>query len=645
MNAPSDGEGDVEVVKALLKAQDMCTRTAAARAVAEAWAERAGQRAAELEDSIAFRLGSLLLDAVRSPRKAVGLPRALASLMRYWRARARAGNALAAGAAIDVEPQTPMQLPGADIARAWHLRNRPAPPAILAELRVAAIVDPFTDAGFSPECHWLNLRVEGAEDQLDEFQPHVLFVESAWRGRDGGWLNKISPCSGELVRLVDACRRRAIPTVFWCKEDPTHFENFITAAALFDHVFTTDSECLGRYRAMLGHDRVDVLGFACQPAIHNPVEVGPRKVVASFAGSWYVKYPERARDFEDLVQSVQPVLEVEIYDRNHERADPAFEYPDRYRPLIRSGVPYSRISEVYKACEFALTVNTITSSPTMFARRVHELLACNTITISNHSIGIDRTYGDRVLMAGRDDLAERLTHLRDSQDARHRLRLRGLREVMTRHTAASRLARIAAVAVGPIALAEPAVWVIARADSDAEADHLIRLFRAQQHVRKHMLLVRPAVANDMSSSDMLSGITIVPVVDTGKAFAELLPDDAWVAPWHAGDYYGPCYLLDLMLVTPYAEAAAVGKASHFAMGDGAPRLESVARPYTRDQGLWLRSSILRPALLGNASLKEVLDQLDGLDGTRRALTGLAVDEYGYCRHGAGHAAASQVDVG
>jgi len=335
------------------------------------------------------------------------------------------------------------------------------------------------------------------------------------------------------------------------------------------------------------------------------------------------------------------VLPVEIYDRNHDRADPAFEYPAKYRHLIRDGVPYDRISEVYKACEFAITINTITSSPTMFARRTHELLACNTITISNRSAGVDRVFGELVLMAERDNLDERLTQLRDSQDARHRLRLRGLREVMTHHTSALRLAEIAAVSVGPIAHADPTVWVLARASSHAELDRLTEMFVAQEHAQPRLLVAVPACLEVPGA--LSDDIGIVAGEAAGKTIAELIPDDAWIAPWHTGDYYGPCYLLDLMHATRYTDALAAGKATHFALSDGEPRLAIGAPPYSNDAELCPRSSVMKATLLRECSLRVVVDSLDGQIGV--PLRGLATDEFGYCRHGAGHATALLVDVG
>lgn len=640
-SAPRDSGSDPEEkwLRALVEAQDLCARLDAEAAAARDEAERARCRSKDLEDSVAYRLGSLLLDTVRSWRGVIALPGAVTSLVRHWRARGTPGRGEPAVVASPSNPP-PGSLPGADIVAEWHRSRRPASPSTLGEFRVAAVVDPFTRASFAPDCRLLNLRIADVEQQIDQFQPHVLFVESAWRGEAGDWTRKLAPCSGDLRRLVDVCRRRAIPTVFWCKEDPVHFDEFIAAAALFDHVFTTDADCVERYRAKLGHERVGVLGFACQPAIHNPLEHERRRCAASFAGSWYAKYPERARDFEALVDSIQQVLPVEIHDRNHDRGDPAFAYPAKYRPLIKGGVPYERISEVYKACDFGITVNTITSSPTMFARRTHELLACNTITISNHCEGVDRAYGDLVVMAERDDLPKRLADLRDSEDARHRLRLRGLREVMTHHTAAARLAEIAAVSVGPILIAEPTVWVVASVESEAELIGVLDMFRLQRWERRRLLLL---VSADLETPDELpEQVRVIAGDATATLIADCIPEEDWVASWCAADYYGPRYLFDLVQATDYTDARAVGKSTCFEMSGEALSLQRGQRPYTYGVRLLPRASIFKASLCAG-SLRELVSGL-GEPSARLQLKGLAVDEFGYCRHGAGHAAVRAVNV-
>ena len=61
--------------------------------------------------------------------------------------------------------------------------------------------------------------------------------------------------------------------------------------------------------------------------------------------------------------------------------------------------------EVYKESEFGLNFNTVTDSNTMFARRVFELMASNTVVLSNYSKGVYRLFKDNVLYMGEMDLA------------------------------------------------------------------------------------------------------------------------------------------------------------------------------------------------------------------------------------------------
>ena len=130
--------------------------------------------------------------------------------------------------------------------------------------------------------------------------PDLLFVESAWRGNDDRWRDVLgsrhTALMQPLVDLVGWCRERGIPTVFWNKEDPPHFGRFVDTAALFDHVFTVDGDCVPRYCEILGHERVDVLPFGAQPQIHNPIAVpGGRMHDVAFAGTYFSLEPGQAR--------------------------------------------------------------------------------------------------------------------------------------------------------------------------------------------------------------------------------------------------------------------------------------------------------------------------------------------------------------
>jgi hypothetical protein len=157
----------------------------------------------------------------------------------------------------------------------------------LTELRIAAICDEFTSRGLLHECHVRFLRPESWRADIAEFSPHVLFVESAWSGLGGSWQGRVCSADPVLLALVAHCRASGIPTIFWNKEDPVHFEDFIGTAAYFDAVCTTDADCIPAYKRDLGHDQVFLMPFAVQPRLHHPLTASPRIEGTVFAGAWY----------------------------------------------------------------------------------------------------------------------------------------------------------------------------------------------------------------------------------------------------------------------------------------------------------------------------------------------------------------------
>lgn len=68
-------------------------------------------------------------------------------------------------------------------------------------------------------------------------------MERKW----GAWQYKIAKYNNqdksELRELINWCRENKIPTIFWNKEDPIHFEKFIETASMFDHIFYYRCKC------------------------------------------------------------------------------------------------------------------------------------------------------------------------------------------------------------------------------------------------------------------------------------------------------------------------------------------------------------------------------------------------------------------
>ncbi len=329
--------------------------------------------------------------------------------------------------------------------------EHPIPFSPFAELRVATIVDPFTRACLEPEVTLLAVDARTWRLQLATFGPQLLFVESTWRGAHDSWRKKVASYPDHhdetLFEVVRYCRRRSIPTVFWNKEDPVHFDRFLETATHFDHVFTTEVACVERYRAA-GIGRVSPLMFAAQPALHHPGEAA-REHVVCFAGSYgEAELGARRHDLEALLDGALATTALRILDRQATTGSATNRFPERFQPCVRPGVDYRELAELQRRYKVFLNVNAIRDSRTMFSRRVFELLASGAAVVSSPNAGIRELFGEVVPLvdtAGSARVAVR--RFLDDDAYRSRIAARGIELVAAGHTYAHRMREICA-AVG-----------------------------------------------------------------------------------------------------------------------------------------------------------------------------------------------------
>ena len=534
-----------------------------------------------------------------------------------------------------LQQQVPQKKSACQAAEAVVVLTPPPAMAFGGErkLNIACIMDEFTLGSFQPEARLQQLTPSDWRAELEAAPPDLLFIESAWRGKDELWGNKVGHTSAELHGIVEWCGAKGVPTVFWCKEDPIHFETFLNTAKLFDHVFTTDIDCIHRYKAALGHDRVYLLPFACQPATNNPIETYHRKDAFCFAGAYYVRYPERTRDLGDFVLELPAFRPLEIYDRNYGKQDPNYQFPAEYQQYIVGTLPFDQIDKAYKGYRYAINLNSIKQSQSMFARRVFELLASNTITISNFSRGLRLLFGDLVITTDSGaEIVRRLKTVADNEAHSRKLRLAGLRKVMREHTYGQRLAYVVSKISGQaIKQSLPHIAVLAHAGSRNELEAIQGNYQRQRYANTSLYVVVgdgmiPPVSDDPRVHRLNSEQAKTMVVDGIDKKAEL------VAGMVAEDYYGPHYLEDIALATRYTPADLIGKAARYRWADGHVQLTQADEAYHPVQRLPARAAAIRRQVIAN---EPVLAWVQSL-GTRQlqADQGLAIDEFNYCEQGA-----------
>ncbi|MDX0716802.1 FkbM family methyltransferase [Sinorhizobium medicae] len=505
--------------------------------------------------------------------------------------------------------------------------------AVRSSLRVAAIMDEFTYTGYAAECDLQQLSPGNWETELEDFRPELLLVESAWRGLNEEWGPKVGKLSGEVKSVLEWCRTRNVPTAFWNKEDPVHFDTFLTTAQRFDVIFTTDIDCIPRYKAALGHDRVHLLPFACQPEIHNPLEIGTRKDAFCFAGAYYVRYPDRTRDLDDFLDKLSGYRPFEIFDRNFGKDLADYMFPEAYQKYIVGTLPPSEIDRAYKGYTFGINLNSVKNSQSMYARRVYELLASNTRIISNYSRGLRLMFGDLVVSTDSGEEALRRVRKQDEMGFTARLRLAGLRKVLSEHTYGHRLARVAhhAGLDIPDACALAQITLLAQANTQSEVESLIAQVRRQKIARLRLVLVLPAEIDLPEAALPCPMRRMTPEDAAGIRLGDLVASDEWVAGFVPGDYYGANYLTDLILATRYSDTVAIGKAAYHRMDESVVALVD-GPSYVSVDRLASRRSLLRGDQAPAARLDRWLEALPEaiLEGPNM----LALDPFGYCEGGA-----------
>lgn len=492
----------------------------------------------------------------------------------------------------------------------------------LSELRIACIMDRFTLDSYAPECNLCELTPNGWKDEIDSFVPDLVFIESAWQGKDKMWYRKISHCSKEYFEMTKYCQEKNIPVVFWNKEDPVYTDTFMAAARMADVVFTTDIDCIQQYKIQLGHNKVYHLHFAAQPKIHNPIEKYNRKDKFCFAGAYYHRYQQRALVFDSFAEEFIESKGFDIYDRNYQNALPEHAFPKRYNPYILGNLDPADIDIAYKGYIYGVNMNSIHQSQTMFARRVFEMIASNTITVGNYSRGVKNYFGDLTICTDdRVTLHKQLDLYASDENTQRKYRLAGLRKVLSEHLYEDRLAyvikKVFNVDLKP---ALPLVTVISFIENEQSLNRLIQLFKQQTYKNKRLVIV-----SDLEISDKKCEYIVVTTKEAKERNLSDIVLEGYVSVWNSSDEYGKNYLFDLALTNRYGNFDAIGKASYYSMKNGETVLYDRDKSYRFVKQLNTRRAIFKHELMQNETIFGVTQGPIITEGTL-----FSIDEFNYC---------------
>lgn len=623
----------------ITKLQEVLKRTQTELSAAE-------EKSRALRASVTFRLGQVLRDSAKSPGALITLPLALGRLAAEHRRRTVVSGIVVAESSTEGQTGTRLKQLSAPINRAAELRDSRRLPeshetAALqltgevkkSKTRVAAIMDDFTVQSFAPECELLELSLDDYVNELNSFSPSLVFLESAWRGKNDAWGNKVAQTAVEVRAIISWANTNNVPVVLWNKEDPVHYSTFLNTAKLVDYVFTTDVDCVQRYKSDLGHDRVSFLPFACQPVLHNPLEVYNRSEGFCFAGAYYRRYPARTKDLESFMAEIPRFAPLEIFDRNFGKTDEQYKFPEDYQDYIVGTLNSSEIDLAYKGYDYAINLNSVKESQSMFARRVFELLASNTTVVSNYSRGLQLMFGEIPVLADSGRVVVKTLSSSDAAYDGRRRKLAGLRKVMLEHTYSRRLNDILSrTGLRTESDQEPIVEVFSLVSSRAEVRAIQTEVQRQVGVHVLLHLYSENVAW-VGAEGIVEGLPVAKLSDsTELSLNGLIGAGNFAAVMVPSDFYGANYLLDLALAARYSSAVVVGKASFFQAKGRGVVFKDAGLPYTATRQLPVRSSLVTQpeALEINVSAWLRGAPVDSFEYSSM----LTTEVFDYCRNGA-----------
>jgi glycosyltransferase involved in cell wall biosynthesis/spore maturation protein CgeB len=481
----------------------------------------------------------------------------------------------------------------------------------LQDLNLAVILDRFTFDTIEPEAKVFPITPENWQQVFSQNSIDALVVESAWEGNGGVWHRKVGKYEDEEFRplreLLEYCRKAKIPTIFWNKEDPVHFNRFKVTASLFDCVFTTDANRLEAYRA-LPDNKINVVGslpFFVQPQIHNPIPNLNLNTTVCYGGTYYGKrYPERTVYLDILLEAAVP-HGLTIYDRQHDKPDSPYSFPEKLSPYVQGGLDYSEMVEAYKTHPVHLNVNSVMDSPTMFSRRVLEVLACGSAVVSGPGVGVSRVMQDLIPMATTQQAAEKLLNaLMKDEIWRRKVVARGSRHVFRNHTASHRLVQMLRTA--GLILEAPTLDTYGLVVSHLDSSSATRI--AAQSISPALVLTEELEAGSEQILEKVGcQVIIFSREDSEQTVVDKIGID-WLGVFSPDKEYPETFYEDLLHATLYCDRSVLGwvpvQSQHW-QKSRLPLVTLEGKP-DRDRSLVDANRVVR---YGLASLSELVESL------------------------------------
>lgn len=307
---------------------------------------------------------------------------------------------------------------------------------------IGIIADEFLFNSYNGVANFLYVNRENYKEHHKKLD--VLLIVTTWRGLHNEWRGlgnpKIKKHRDELYKIMDYYRKQGTKIVFYSKEDPVNYHIFIDIAKHCDYIFTTAIEKIKDYQKDCNNENVFLLEFGVNPLYHNPVGIKkhPKLPEVLFTGSWYEKYPHRQVDTRTLFDGViEGNKDLKIIDRNYDLELIQYFFPDEYVKYVSPSIKHTYLQKFHKMFDWAINLNSIQESNTMFANRIYELQALGNILLSNYSVGVNNKFPGVFLIDDKHEVKDIFDAYTVEDVFQHQVS--GIRQVMSDKTTFHRI--------------------------------------------------------------------------------------------------------------------------------------------------------------------------------------------------------------
>ncbi|MEE3777445.1 glycosyltransferase [Campylobacter sp. CX2-4080-23] len=533
-----------------------------------------------LENSYEYKLGSAVKNIFKSPIKALGM------LIKVNAAR-RKGNKLSK---TRQEKQNRLLQYADDFNKFSYAKQsisypdfkpKKIPESFKLNLNIGVIMDTFSYECFRYEANLIRLSRNNYKSEILENNIQIIILESCW-GDNVDWKFAMSSSENndkkiDLYALIDYAKKQKIKVVFLNKEDPINFNKFINIAKKCDYIFTSDENCIDKYKDMVSsHTNIYPIMFAAAPLIHNPIRDKKLQIYdVCFAGSWYDgdSFKERNKDIQMLFDAAIN-FNFHIFDRMHNSKENTTNriFPQKYHKFIVGNLDYPKMLNAYRQYRVFLNVNSVTDSNTMFSRRIFELLACKTSIISSKSSGLQKHFSGFIDIVNTSQEAQKAIQNKiETNQQNGIIKHIGMREIYKNHTYSKRLTYILDKIGVKYECKKELFICVSITNRPNYIDNIIKNYTNQIYSNKKLVLVLNSnsfnidkIENKLKNLDIDYEIFQTdPKTSLGTCFNMVV--DKFEADFYAkmddDDYYGPNYLSDSLDAFKYSGADVLGKQS------------------------------------------------------------------------------------